>query len=105
MKKVILKDNTGKAGIYNPGFTNKTTGGIYVGQSIDLRKRFLNYFNRPGSYMNKRNELVINRALIKYGYSNFSPGLTILEYCDKSDLEVRELHYFDTLSPNVIFKK
>lgn len=64
MKKAILKDNACKAGIYM--FTNKTTGDIYVGQSIDLRKRFLNYFNL--SYINKRNELVINRALIKYGY-------------------------------------
>ena len=99
MKKVILKDNAGKAGIYM--FTNKTTGDIYVGQSIDLRKRFLNYFNL--SYINKRNELVINRALIKYGYSNFS--LTILEYCDKSDLDVREQHYFDTLNPKYNIQK
>nr|YP_010121858.1 GIY-YIG endonuclease [Monilinia fructicola]QRF72234.1 GIY-YIG endonuclease [Monilinia fructicola]QYB19425.1 GIY-YIG endonuclease [Monilinia fructicola]QYB19486.1 GIY-YIG endonuclease [Monilinia fructicola]QYB19548.1 GIY-YIG endonuclease [Monilinia fructicola]QYB19610.1 GIY-YIG endonuclease [Monilinia fructicola] len=99
MKKAILKDNAGKAGIYM--FTNKTTGDIYVGQSIDLCKRFLNYFNL--SYINKRNELVINRALIKCGYSNFS--LTILEYCDKSDLDVREQHYFDTLNPKYNIQK
>ena len=99
MKKAILKDNAGKAGIYM--FTNKTTGDIYVGQSIDLRKRFLNYFNL--SYIHKRNELVINRALIKHGYSNFS--LTILEYCDKSDLDVREQHYFDTLNPKYNIQK
>jgi hypothetical protein len=99
MKKAILKDNAGKAGIYM--FTNKTTGDIYVGQSIDLRKRFLNYFNL--SYINRRNELVINRALIKYGYSNFS--LTVLEYCDKSDLDIREQHYFDTLNPRYNIQK
>ena len=40
MKKEILKDNAGKVGIYM--FSNKLTGDIYVGQSIDLRKRLLN---------------------------------------------------------------
>jgi hypothetical protein len=101
MKKAILKDNDGKAGIYM--FTNKVTADIYVGQSVDpLRgKRFLNYFNL--SYINRRNELVISRALIKYGYSNFS--LTILEYCDKSDLDVREQYYFDTLNPKYNIQK
>jgi hypothetical protein len=99
MKKVILKDNEGKAGIYM--FTNKVTADIYVGQSVDLRKRFLNYFNL--SYINSRNELIISRALIKYGYSNFS--LTILEYCSKSDLDVREQYYFDTLNPKYNIQK
>lgn len=55
MKNAILKDNAGKAGIYM--LTNKLTGDIYVGQSIDLRKRFLNYFNL--SYLSRRNELII----------------------------------------------
>nr|QNR58507.1 hypothetical protein [Diaporthe longicolla] len=99
MKKEILKDNAGKVGIYM--FTNKLTGDIYVGQSIDLRKRFLNYFNL--SYLSRRNELIISRAIIKYGYSNFS--ITILEYCDKCDLDVREQHYFDTLNPQYNIQK
>lgn len=99
MKKEILKDNAGKVGIYM--FTNKLTGDIYVGQSIDLRKRFLNYFNL--SYLSRRNELIISRALIKYGYSNFS--VTILEYCDKCELDVREQHYFDTLNPQYNIQK
>ena len=34
----------------------------------------------------------ISRAIIKYGYTNFT--LTILEYCDKSNLVVREQYYF-----------
>lgn len=99
MKKAILKDNAGKAGIYM--LTNKLTGDIYVGQSIDLRKRFLNYFNL--SYISRRNELIICRAIIKYGYSNFS--VTILEYCDKCELDVREQHYFDTLNPKYNIQK
>lgn len=99
MKKAILKDNAGKAGIYM--LTNKLTGDIYVGQSIDLRKRFLNYFNL--TYLSIRNELIICRAIIKYGYSNFS--ITILEYCDKCDLDIREQHYFDTLNPKYNIQK
>lgn len=99
MKKAILKDNQGKAGIYM--LTNKLTGDIYVGQSVDLRKRFLNYFNL--SYITRRNELIISRALLKYGYSNFS--VTILEYCDISDLDVKEQHYFDTLNPQYNIQK
>lgn len=99
MQKAILKDNAGKAGIYM--LTNKLTGDIYVGQSIDLRKRFLNYFNL--SYLNRRNELIICRAIIKYGYSKFS--VTILEYCDKCDLDIREQHYFDTLNPKYNIQK
>lgn len=99
MEESILKDNAGKAGIYM--LTNKLTGDIYVGQSIDLRKRFLNYFNL--SYLSRRNELIICRAILKYGYSNFS--VTILEYCDKCDLNVREQHYFDTLNPDYNIQK
>jgi group I intron endonuclease len=40
---------------------------------------------------------IISRALIKYGYANFS--VSILEYCDKSDLLVKEQYYFDKLDP------
>ena len=99
MQKAILKDNAGKAGIYM--LTNKLTGDIYVGQSINLINWFLNYFNL--SYLNRRNELIICRAIIKYGYSKFSG--TILEYCDKCDLDIREQHYFNTLNPKYNIQK
>ena len=99
MKKVILKENKGKAGIYM--LTNKITGDIYVGQSIDLRKRFIKYFSL--SYINSRKELIISRALIKYGYSNFS--VTVLEYCNASELDVKEQYYFDKLNPQYNIQK
>jgi len=41
--------------------------------------------------------MVIYKALLKYGYSNFK--LEILEYCDCNDLLVREQFYLDLLSP------
>ena len=87
----IIKENKGKSGIYL--WTNKLTKDIYVGQSKDLSKRFIKYFSF--SYLKSRDVLIISSALIKYGYSNFN--LTILEYCDISELNQREQYYFDKL--------
>ena len=39
----------------------------------------------------------ICKALLKYGYSNFS--ITILEFCDKDDCLKKEQQYIDLLSP------
>lgn len=93
MRKDIFIENKSKSGIYM--LSNKLTNDIYIGQSIDISKRFRNYFNF--SYINSKNSSFINKALIEFGYSNFS--LTILEYCDKSDLIIREQYYFDKLNP------
>lgn len=93
VRKDIYKENQDKSGIYM--FTNKLTSDIYIGQSINLANRFKNYFNL--SYLKHKDNLVISRALIKYGLSNFS--ITILEYCEISDLVVREQYYFDILNP------
>lgn len=75
--------------------TNKLTNHIYIGQSVNISKRFRNYFNL--SYIKSKSSFIISIALIKYGYSNFS--VTILEYCDKSDLIIREQYYFNKLNP------
>jgi len=66
-KLKILKENKAKSGIYC--FRNLKNGQKYVGSSADLAKRFYNYFNLK--YLIK-NSMYINRALQKYGYSNFS---------------------------------
>jgi group I intron endonuclease len=39
----------------------------------------------------------INKALLKYDYSGFQ--LEILEYCEPSDVILREQHYIDLLAP------
>ena len=92
-KKSILEENKARAGIYM--FTNKITNEFYIGQSKNLYNRFLNYFNP--AYLKRSPNSRIGRAILKYGYSKFS--LTILEYCDKSDLTAREQYYMDTLNP------
>jgi len=68
---------------------------MYIGQSADLSKRFRKYFSL--SYVKSKKGFIISRALIKYGYANFS--VTVLEYCDKSDFLVREQYYLDKLNP------
>jgi len=93
MKKDILNENKGKSGIYM--LTNKIAKKKYIGQSKDLSNRFKIYLNL--SYLNSQASLTISRALVKYGYSNFS--LTILEYCEISELLTREQFYFDKLKP------
>jgi len=93
MRKDILKENRGKSGIYM--LTNKLTNDMYIGQSADISKRFKNYFNL--SYIKSKNSFIISRALIKYGYSNFS--VTILEYSDKSELIIKEQYYLNKLNP------
>jgi len=76
----ILEENKGKFGVYL--LRNLKNKKIYVGSSIDLRRRFKEYFNIDRLLRHKN--LPICAALIKYGYSQFS--LEILEYCDTSVL-------------------
>jgi len=93
MKNVIIKDNKDKSGIYM--WTNKLTGDIYIGSSGNISNRLKKYFTI--SYIKSKDGFIISRALLKYGYSNFT--LTVLEYCNKSDLLKREQFYLDKLNP------
>lgn len=76
-------------------WTNKLNGKRYVGSSVNLRRRLLEYYN-VNRLLND-NSMPINLALLKYGYQNFS--LTILEFCDIDSLMSREKHYFDVHNP------
>jgi len=89
----ILKYIKGKAGIYM--WTNKLNGKNYVGSSVDLRRRLLEYYN-VNRLLNE-GTMPINVALLKYGYHNFS--FTVLEVCDKDSLMSREKHFFEVYSP------
>lgn len=89
----ILKYIKGKAGIYM--WTNKLNGKNYVGSSVDLRRRLLEYYN-VNRLLNEES-MPINIALLKYGYHNFS--LTVLEICNTDSLMSREKHFFEVYSP------
>lgn len=89
----ILKYVKGTAGIYM--WTNKLNGKKYVGSSMALKRRLLEYYN-VNRLLNEKS-MPINVALLKYGYSNFS--LTILDICEKDSLMSREKHFFEVYSP------
>lgn len=59
-------------------------GKSYIGSSIDLEKRIINYFSVTSleRQLKKNSKSMISSSLLKYGYSAFS--LEILEYCDPS---------------------
>lgn len=88
----ILLDNQEKSGIYR--WTNKKTGKCYIGSSTNLRNRLRNYYNI--NYL-LRTKGIINDALLKYGYGDFS--LEILEYCDPAKCFSREQYYMDRHNP------
>lgn len=88
-------DLTGKGGVYM--LKNNFTKKFYIGKSVNLKKRFNNYLipNRL-----HQNPSIINRALLKFGYNNFS--LTILEFCDdKSSLLQKEKFYISVFNPQL----
>ena len=98
-------------GIYK--ITNKINGKIYIGQSIDIQRRWVhhrNSINEPDLYS-------LQQAFVKYGIENFE--FEILEECLPAELNQKEIyyiHYYDSYkngynettggagSPNLIVK-
>lgn len=93
-KESILNDNKSKAGVYC--WTRLESGKKYVGSSIDLYRRFMQYYNIKYITRTSKSSLIC-RALLKYGYSSFQ--LEILEYCDPCSVIEREQYYIDFLKP------
>lgn len=93
-KDEVIKQNNGKSGIYR--WTNVINNKIYIGSSLNLSRRFKQYYNY--SYITKpKCNVPIHCALLKYGCSNFK--LEILEYCVISSLIEREQYYMNLLRP------
>jgi group I intron endonuclease len=93
-KKKAVKENKGRSGVYL--WKKNITGKCYVGSSVFLGRRLKNYFSFE-YIANPKSNMLINKALIKYGYSNFS--LEIIEYCEPSLVVTREQYYIDLLKP------
>jgi len=92
-KSLILKENTNKSGIYR--WVNTNNNQSYVGSSVDLRVRFVSYYNI--NHIISNSSMLICRALYKYNYSSFR--LEILEYCKVEHLIDRENSYIKLLKP------
>lgn len=100
-KKEIVDQNKDKAGVYR--WVHLVSGKSYVGSSVNLGVRLKRYYSYKYLTDIKQN-MVINKALLKYGYSSFK--LDILEYCNRDDAIYREQYYMDLLKPeyNVLKK-
>jgi GIY-YIG catalytic domain len=88
----LFADNRGKVGVYR--WINKISGNTYVGSSINISVRMYTYFSLRSLAKSNR---PIDRALLKYGFSNFS--LEILEYCNEDNVLKREQYFIDLLKP------
>jgi group I intron endonuclease len=101
-KEEICRDNKNKSGVYR--WVNKINGKSYVGSSTSLSRRILFYYYLSSLKREVNGSIIIYRALLKYGYSNFS--LDIIEYCEPNKLISREQYYIDLLNPEYnILKK
>lgn len=99
-KLSIFKDNRGKSGVYR--WTNLINGKSYIGSSVSLSRRLAQYYNLNLLTKFRQNSL-IHKAILKYGYSRFK--LDILEHCDRKDVIKREQYYMDTFKPEYNIKK
>jgi hypothetical protein len=96
IRSFIYKENKDKAGIYR--WINLNTGETYIGSSANLANRFADYLST--NFLTRevnRTKSIIYASLLKNGYSNFK--LEILEYCDSSEVLVREQYYLDLCQP------
>jgi excinuclease UvrABC nuclease subunit len=71
----IIDSVKGKSGIYM--WTNINNNKRYIGSSVSLHRRLLEYFNINRLLYQK--SIAINVALIKYGYSSFNYVRILLE--------------------------
>lgn len=98
-KFIIYRDNIGKSGVYR--WVNNLNDKSYVGSSISLSYK-LNLYYSLYSLREVKGSIIIQRALLKYGYSNFT--LDILEYCELNVLIEREEYYINLLKPEYNIK-
>ena len=99
-KFIIYEENRNKSGVYR--WVNKINGKSYVGSSKSLSNRFSLYYSLNSLKKEVKGSIIIRRALLKYGCSNFS--LDILEYCESDVLITREQYYIDLLKPEYNIK-
>ena len=74
--------------------TNKFNGNIYIGQSSNIYQRICCH---ASSCKNNKSTQRIVRAIRQFGFKSFT--ITILEYCDKENLDEREVSWISKLNP------
>ena len=82
-----------KSGIYR--IINITNNKIYMGSAKDIAQRWAIHKSRL--VLQQHHSVPLQRAYNKYGASSFI--FEVVEYCEISDLLLREQYYIDTLHP------
>lgn len=80
-------------GIYQ--ITNLINNKKYVGQSVDIKKRFREHIFSANHKNSKDANMPIHLAMAKYGTENFN--CVILEECSKEKLDEREIFWIEQL--------
>ena len=86
-------------GIYK--ITNKITGKVYIGQSIDCRRRWWEHKSRAFDENNNCYHKPLYCSIRKYGLENFI--FEIVEECDTETLNEKEAFYiqqYNCVTPN-----
>ena len=86
-------------GIYK--ITSKTSGKVYVGQSINIKKRFYEHLYQAFHREELGYTSILHQAMRKYGAEDFY--LEVLEECSAEELDNREKYWIEELncmSPN-----
>jgi len=96
-KTVLIKAVKGFGGVYI--FQNKLNGKRYVGSSINLSGRLSNYFQTRGGENSPNFGMAIYRALLKYGFDNFSLTVILIPDATRESVLALEQHVMDTLNP------
>ena len=76
-------------GIYK--ITNLINGKSYIGQSVNIEKRFIAHKSVAFNPNDKNYNYPLYKAIRKYGIENFS--FEVLEICDISELNDKEIYY------------
>lgn len=77
---------------------NKLNGKIYIGQSVNIEKRWIHHKHSLNTHNHRNNHL--QNSWDKYGQNSFE--FNILELCDKDNLNDNEIwwiNYFDSTNP------
>ena len=82
-----------KSGIYK--IENTQNSHVYVGSAVNIKERW--WTHRSLLRKGKHHSKYLQSAWNKYGEENFE--FSVLEYCDRDDLIVREQFYMDTYNP------
>lgn len=75
--------------------TNSKTGNRYIGQSIDIERRYMEH-RTPHASLTTKSPL-FQRELAEYGADAYT--LIVLEECDAGKLKERELYWIHELQP------